>query len=377
MRSVLYLIAALSMPEAAAAQRYQSAAPIAYLVDMSSGSILFEKNAKKRIPPASMAKMMTVYVAFDLIDRGKLKPEQKFKVRPETWKKWNNTGSSMFLKPNEQVSVEDLLHGVATLSGNDAAVTLAEGISGSEATFVQRMNATARRLGMTDSHFGTANGWPDQGRTTTTARDLALLGTRTIHDFPDLYRQFYSIREFGWNGISQPNRSPILGRVAGADGIKTGHTDEAGYCFAGTAQQNGRRLIMVIAGLPSMAARAHESVRLLNWGFIAWRANPLFRAHSEVAILPVQLGSESRIAVVAPRPLALALPAKDAPRYKLFVRYAGPVKAPFKKGAELAQLVAKFDNGKEQVMPLVAATAVGKAGFFGRAWSGAKSLIGK
>lgn len=377
MRSVLYLIAALSMPAAAAAQRYQSAAPIAYLVDMSSGSVLFEKNAKKRIPPASMAKMMTVYVAFDLIERGKLKPEQKFKVRPETWKKWNNTGSSMFLKPNEQVSVADLLHGVSTLSGNDAAVTLAEGISGSEATFVQRMNATARRLGMTDSHFGTANGWPDQGRTTTTAHDLVLLGTRTIHDFPELYRQFYSSRDFRWNGISQPNRSPILGRVAGADGIKTGHTDEAGYCFTGTAQQNGRRLIMVIAGLPSMAARAQESMRLLNWGFIAWRANPLYRAHSVVAILPVQLGSESRIAVVAPRPLALALPAKDAPRYKLFVRFAGPVKAPFKKGAELAQLVAKFENGKEQVMPLVAATSVGKAGFFGRAWSGAKSLVGK
>lgn len=377
MRSVLYFIAALSMSEAAAAQRYRGAAPIAYLVDMSSGSVLFEKNATKRIPPASMAKMMTVYVAFDLIDRGKLKPEQKFKVQPETWKKWNNTGSSMFLKPNEQVSVADLLHGVATLSGNDAAVTLAEGISGNEATFVQRMNATAGRLGMTDSHFGTANGWPDQGRTTTTARDLALLGTRTIHDFPELYRQFYSFREFRWNGISQPNRSPILGRVAGADGIKTGHTDEAGYCFTGTAQQNGRRLIMVIAGLPSMAARAQESVRLLNWGFTAWRANPLFHARSVVAILPVQLGSESRIAVVAPRRLALALPAKDAPRYKLFVRYTGPVKAPFKKGAELAQLVAKFENGNEQVMPLVAATSVGKAGFFGRAWSGAKSLVGK
>lgn len=376
MRLILAAIAALCSSSLHARPQYESAAPIAYLVDMSSGAVLFDKGSNKRIPPASMAKMMTVYVVFDLIDRGKLKLDQKFAMNPATWTKWNNTGSSMFLKPNERVSVADLLHGVATLSGNDAATVLAEGIAGSEAAFVERMNLTAQRLGMKDSRFGTASGWPDGGRTLTTAHDLATLGARTIHDFPGLYRKFYGFREFRWNGITQPNRNPILGRIKGADGIKTGHTDEAGYCFTGTAEQNGRRLMMVVAGLPSIASRAEESLELLKWGFAAWRAQPLYKAQSVVATLPVQLGNESTVAVIAPRTLALALPSGNASRYKLLVRYTGPVKAPFKKGAELAQLVAKFDNGSEQVMPLIAARSVAEAGFFGRALNGFKSLVG-
>lgn len=376
MRVILALITTLAVPAAIASPIYESAAPIAYLVDMSSGAVLYDKNSGQRIPPASMAKMMTVYVAFDQIKTGKIKLDQKFRVNPKTWKKWNNTGSSMFLKPNEQVSVADLLHGVATLSGNDAAVILAEGIAGKEAAFIDQMNATAERLGMRNSHFATSNGWPDNGRTFTTAHDLALLGKRTVHDFPDLYRQFYGFRAFRWNGVRQPNRNPVLGRIVGADGIKTGHTNEAGYCFTGTAQQKGRRLMMVIAGLPSNTARVEESVKLLNWGFDAWRSRPLYKAHSKVATLPVQLGRETRVGVLAPHSLALALPARGAPRYRLFVRYSGPVKAPFNKGVELAQLVAKFENGHEQTMPLVAANAVRKANFFGRAWSGAKMLVG-
>jgi serine-type D-Ala-D-Ala carboxypeptidase (penicillin-binding protein 5/6) len=379
MRIVPGLFATISLifaPVAEARPQYESAAPIAYMVDMASGAVLFDKDSRRKIPPASMAKMMTTYVVFDLIARGRLKPGQQFIVRPDTWKKWNNTGSTMFLKPNEQVSVQDLLHGVITLSGNDAAVVLAEGIAGSEAAFVERMNASAKRLGMKDSHFGTANGWPDEGQTLTTARDLALLGARTIQDFPALYKEYDGQSEFRWNNVIQPNRNPILGKIAGADGIKTGHTDEAGYCFTGTAEQNGRRIMMVVAGLGSMNSRAEESIRLLRWGFDAWRARPLYKAHSLVATLPVQLGRESRISVIAPHTLALALPATDAARYKLFVRYSEPIRAPFKKGAELAQLVAKFSDGSEQVMPLIAAQSVAKAGFFGRAWNGIKSLVG-
>lgn len=379
MRIVLGLLAVSSLTMAAnatARPQYESAAPIAYMVDMASGAVLIDKDSRRKIPPASMAKMMTTYVAFDLISRGKLKPEQMFTVRPDTWKKWNNTGSTMFLKPNEKVSVQNLLYGVVTLSGNDAAVVLAEGIAGSEAEFVKRMNATARRIGMKDSQFGTATGWPDEGLTLTTARDLALLGARTIQDFPMLYKQYDGQSAFRWNNITQPNRNPILGKIAGADGIKTGHTDEAGYCFTGTAEQNGRRIMMVVAGLGSMSDRAAESVKLLQWGFSAWRAQLLYKAQVTVATLPVQLGTENRIRVVAPRRLALALPAKDAPRYKLIVRYYGPISAPFKKGTEVAQLVAKFDDGTEQVMPLVTAHSVAEAGFFGRAWNGAKSVIG-
>jgi serine-type D-Ala-D-Ala carboxypeptidase (penicillin-binding protein 5/6) len=376
MRFVLAIIAVMSASTLQARPQYESAAPIAYLVDISSGAVLFDKGSDQRIPPASMAKMMTVYVVFDLIQNGKLKADTKFVVRPATWTKWNNSGSTMFLKPNANVKVADLLHGVVTLSGNDAAVVLAEGIAGSEAAFVVQMNITAQKLGMTKSTFGSATGWPDQGRTLTTARDLALLGARTIHDFPELYRQYYGFRTFRWNGITQRNRNPILGRISGADGIKTGHTAEAGYCFTGTAERDGRRLVMVVAGLPSMAAREEESLKLLNWGFDEWRAQPLYNARPVVATLPVQLGQQSRVTVVAPRLLALALPATDAPRYKLVVRYSGPVKAPVKKGTEVAQLVAKFDNGSEQVMPLVAAQSVAQAGFFGRAINGLRLLVG-
>lgn len=379
MRIVPGLFAVSSLTMAANAEtrpQYESAAPIAYMIDMASGAVLVDKDSRRKIPPASMAKMMTTYVAFDLITRGKLKPEQKFIVRPDIWKKWNNTGSTMFLKPNEKVSVKNLLHGVVTLSGNDAAVVLAEGIAGSEAEFIKQMNATAKRIGMKDSQFGTATGWPDEGKTLTTARDLALLGARTIQDFPALYKQYDGQSVFRWNNITQPNRNPILGKIDGADGIKTGHTDEAGYCFTGTAEQYGRRIMIVVAGLGSMNDRAAESVKLLQWGFTAWRAQPLYNAKATVAILPVQLGNDSHIAVVAPRRLGLALPAKDAPRYKLIVRYRGPISAPFKKGTEVAKLVAKFDDGSEQVMPLVAAHSVAEADFFGRAWNGVKSVIG-
>lgn len=376
MRYVLAILAVMSASTLQARPQYESAAPIAYLVDMSSGAVLFHKASDQRIPPASMAKMMTVYVVFDLIQSGKLKADAKFVVRPATWTKWNNSGSTMFLKPKAKVKVSDLLHGVVTLSGNDAAVVLAEGIAGSEAAFVVQMNEMAKKLGMTKSTFGSATGWPDEGRTLTTARDLALLGARTIHDFPELYRQYYGFRTFRWNGITQRNRNPILGRISGADGIKTGHTAEAGYCFTGTAERDGRRLMMVVAGLPSLAARAEESLKLLNWGFDEWRAQPLYNERSVVATLPVQLGQQSRVNVVASRLFALALPASDAPRYKLVVRYSGPVKAPVKKGTEVAQLVAKFDDGSEQVMPLVAAQSVAKAGFFGRAINGLKLLVG-
>jgi serine-type D-Ala-D-Ala carboxypeptidase (penicillin-binding protein 5/6) len=376
MRFLLAIIAAMSSSVLLARPQYESAAPIAYLVDMSSGAVLFDKGADKRIPPASMAKMMTVYVVFDLLHSGRLKADTEFTVQPRTWARWNNSGSTMFLKPNTKVKVADLLHGVVTLSGNDAAVVLAEGIAGSEVAFVARMNATAKKLGMADSIFGSATGWPDNRRTLTTARDLALLGARTIHDFPELYRQYYGFRTFRWNGITQRNRNPILGRIAGADGIKTGHTAEAGYCFAGTAEQGGRRLLMVVAGLPDMPSRAEESLKLLNWGFAEWRAQPLYGAGTMVATVPVQLGDERVVAVIAPRALALALPARNAPRYKLVVRYSGPVTAPFKKGTELAQLVAKFDDGSEQAMPLIAAQSVAEAGFFGRALNGLRSLLG-
>ena len=379
------LITALAMPSVAAAPQFQTAAPIAFMEDLSSGAVLFQRDADRRMPPASMAKMMTVYVAFDMIKKGELKLNQQFTVRPETWQRWHGAaaGSTMFLSANENVSVENLLKGIVTLSGNDACVVLAEGISGTEPTFTERMNDAARRIGLSNSHFGTSNGWPDNGATYVTARDLATLAAATIQDFPDLYKRFYSLPSFTWgktlgagNDITQANRDPLLGRVAGADGLKTGHTDEAGYGFTGSAEQNGRRLVMVVAGLGSFNQRIEESVRFMDWGFRAWQAKPIVASGRKVADADVQLGGTRHVGLVAPRALTATLPAGAVPQLTAKVVYDGPVKAPIKAGQHIADLVVSSPGIPEQRLPLVADADVGEAGFFGRAWSGLTSLFG-
>lgn len=387
MRTLFAATLAISLtatPLAAGAPRYDSAAKIAYMQDMSSGAVLYDKGGSTRMPPASMAKMMTAHVAFRLIQQGKLKLNQKFVVKPETWEKWHGpkAGSTMFLSPNEQVSVDDLLHGIVTLSGNDACVVLAEGIAGTEEAFTDLMNAEAARLGMKDSHFGTSNGWPDEGRTYVTARDLVTLSRSTIEETPDLYKRFYSVRSFTWgqtmggSAIRQDNRNPILGRIAGADGLKTGHTEEAGYGFAGSAIQNGRRLVMVVAGLDSFNGRIEESVRFMDWGFKAWRAMPLFRKGATVEQAEVQLGWAGTVPLVAPRDLAVTLPAASSGAVSVRVVYDGPIKAPIAKGQEIARLVVSTRDTGEQVMPLVAGEGVSEAGFFGRFWNGLKNFFG-
>ncbi len=358
------------------ALEYDSKAKIAYLLDMQSGAVLINKNSAQRIPPASMAKMMTVYVAFDLIKKGELSLDQKVTVQDSTWQKWNNQGSTMFLRNGESVSIEDLLHGIVTLSGNDASVVLADGIAGNEKAFTDLMNITAKRIGMKNSNFGTSNGWPDEGVTYVTAEDLGVLGSRTIYDFPKLYEKFYGLTEFTWGGVKQANRNPLLGKVDGADGLKTGHTEEAGYGLAGTAQQNGRRLMMVLAGLDSFNGRINESINVMNWGFRAWSTKPLYESGQIIGNIPVQLGSDSNVDLVAPRDIGITIPkAFDGP-FKLYIRYKGPVKAPFTKGDHIADLVVKPAYGPEQLMALNAAETVEEAGFFGRAWNGFKSVFG-
>lgn len=375
----------VAYPSAASAPQFQTVAPVAFMTDLSSGAVLFAKDADRRMPPASMAKMMTAYVAFDLIKRGELKLDTEFEVRPETWRRWHgpSAGSTMFLSAGERVSVENLLYGIVVLSGNDACVVLAEGISGTEEAFTQRMNEAAKKLGLTNSNFGTSNGWPDNGVTYVTARDLAKLAASTIEDHPRLYKQFYSRREFTWgttlgsgNAITQANRDPLLGRVAGADGLKTGHTDEAGYGFTGSAEQNGRRLVMVLAGLTSFNQRISESVRFMDWGFRAWQARPVVKQGRKVADANVQLGDASTVGLVAPRDLTVALPSGAVPELSAKVVYQGPIKAPIKAGAHVANLVINSPGLPEQTLPLVAEKDVAEAGFFGRAWAGLTGLFG-
>jgi D-alanyl-D-alanine carboxypeptidase (penicillin-binding protein 5/6) len=388
-RTVLFATAAsllFASAAPAAAPTFDTQARVAYLIDLSSGAVLYEKNADVRMPPASMAKMMTTDVAFELIDSGKLPLNKMCTVRPETWARWHGpaAGSTMFLSPNEQVSVENLLKGIVTLSGNDASVVLAECIAGTEQAFAGQMNELAKKIGLTNSHFGTANGWPDEGVTYVSARDLATLARYEIENHYKLYKQFYSLPSFTWGktlgsgaDITQANRNPILGKVPGADGLKTGHTDEAGYGFTGSAEQNGRRLIEVVAGLPSWDARVQESTRLITWGFGAWQAKPLFSQGAKVGTAQVQMGSSSTVDLVAPRNLAVTVPAGlAAGATSMKVRYQGPLVAPIEKGQQVAELVVTTGDTPPQVVPLVAANDVGRAGFFGRIWLGLKSLFG-
>jgi serine-type D-Ala-D-Ala carboxypeptidase (penicillin-binding protein 5/6) len=387
-RAILFASAAaltLSTAAPAKAPPFDTPARVAYLIDLSSGAVLLSKNADVRMPPASMAKMMTTNVAFELIKKGDLKTDKMCTVRPETWQKWHGpqAGSTMFLSPNEQVSVDELLKGIITLSGNDASVVLAECIAGTEEAFTNIMNENAKRLGLTNSHFGNSNGWPDEGRTYVTARDLATLARAEIENYPDLYKKYYSLTEYTHGqtlgsgaAITQANRNPLLGKVTGADGLKTGHTDEAGYGFTGSAEQNGRRLIMVVAGLDSYTGRIEESVRLMQWGFNAWQSKPLFKSGTNIGSAKVQMGSSSEVSLVAPRDLALTIPAGILSKTgAMKIRYQGPVKAPIAKGQHIADLVVAMPDG-EQVMPLVAGEDVGQAGFFGRIWIGLKQLFG-
>jgi serine-type D-Ala-D-Ala carboxypeptidase (penicillin-binding protein 5/6) len=370
----------------AAAPQFETPAKYAYLIDLSSGATLYAKNPDVRMPPASMAKMMTTDVAFELIDTKQLPLSKMCTVRPETWQKWHGpeAGSTMFLSANEQVSVENLLHGIVTLSGNDASVVLAECIGGTEQAFTDQMNALAKKIGMTNSHFGTANGWPDNGVTYVSARDLATLARYEIENHYALYKKFYSQPSFTWGktmgagqDITQANRNPILGVVPGADGLKTGHTDEAGYGFTGSAEQNGRRLIEVLAGLPSWNDRVVQSRRLIEWGFNAWQSKPLFQSGAKVGTAKVQLGSDSEVPLIAPRNLAVTTPAGLASgAVKTQIRYEGPLVAPIRKGQEVAQLVVTTGDTPPQIVPLVAGEDVGRAGFFGRAWIGLKQLFG-
>ncbi|KKC27486.1 D-alanyl-D-alanine carboxypeptidase family protein [Sphingomonas sp. SRS2] len=373
------------LPAQAAAPVFDTPAPVAFIKDLSSGAVLYAKNPDQRMPPASMAKIMTVYVAFDLIRKGELKLDAMATVRPETWKKWHgpSAGSTMFLSPGEQVSVANLLFGIVTLSGNDACVVLAEHISGTEQAFIALMNRRAKEMGLTNSHFGTSNGWPDGGVTYVSARDLATLAEKTIEEHPKLYKTFYSRPSFTWGktmgsgqAITQANRDPLLGRVEGADGLKTGHTEEAGYGFTGSAEQNGRRLVMVLSGLTGFNQRIEQSVSFMNWGFRAWQAKPLVAKGRKVQTAEVQQGDSREVGLVAPKNLSVTIPAGLGSDLKTRVVYQGPIKAPFKKGDHIADLVVTGPDMVPQKLPLVADSDVGEAGFFDRMMAGLRWLFG-
>ena len=380
----LAAIALFSVSSGALAQSmpvFSTPAPYAYMKDLSNGAVLFAKGENTQMPPASMAKMMSVYVAFDMLKRGDAKLTQKIRVRPETWTKWHSQGSTMFLSVNEEVTVQDLLHGIVTLSGNDACVVLAEGLAGTEEQYVALMNAKAKKSGLPGSHFANTNGWPDPNEHVT-PRDLAVVAERTINDFPGLYKMFYPVQQFTWgktlgkgDAIVQANRNPLLGKVSGADGLKTGHTEEAGYGFTGSAVQDGRRLVMVIAGLSSFNERISQSVAFMEWGFRAWTQQLIAPAGKVIDRAPVWQGAANTVGLMGPIDLKVTVPRGFGGQRVVKVVYDGPIKAPIKRGQEIATLVVSVPGMPVTRTPLVAAEDVAAAGFFGRIGSAFRTLI--
>jgi D-alanyl-D-alanine carboxypeptidase (penicillin-binding protein 5/6) len=331
------------------------------LVDFDTGSVLLEKAADERMPPASMSKLMTMYVVFDLLKQGRLRLDQAFTVSERAWRMG---GSKMFVQIGTQVTVENLSRGVIVQSGNDACIVLAEGIAGSEAQFVELMNQVAGRIGLSGSTFRNTTGWPDPEHRMT-SRDLATLARRIIVDHPESYR-YYSERSFAWNGITQENRNPTLLRVRGADGLKTGHTEEAGYGLTASAIRDGRRLILVLNGLPSMRARLEESERLLEWGFSSFENVVLFRAADTVEEVPVYLGQRPTVPLVAGRDLVVTLPRAWRSNIQARVRFAAPVPAPVSKGQPVGMLLVGGQGVPAMEVPLIAGADVERLGLLPR-----------
>jgi len=368
---LLGLVGAVLLPVAAqAAVTIETQAEEAFLVDFETGAVLLDKNADQLMPPSSMSKMMTTYMVFERLREKLLSLDDKFTVSEKAWRMG---GSKMFVEVGNQVRVEDLLRGVIVQSGNDACIVLAEGIAGSEEAFAEQMTEKARELGMTQSTFRNSTGWPDPNHLTT-ARELAILAKRMIEDHPEFYH-YYAEKEFTWSGIRQGNRNPLLYRNVGADGLKTGHTEDAGYGLTASAVQNERRLILVVNGLPSMQARADESDRLLSWGFREFDNYAIFKAGDTVDEAQVWLGAEETVPLVIADDLKVTLPRNDRNGMQVSVVYDAPIPAPIPAGQEIAKLRVTWPGGVPVEVPLQAGQDVEQLGPFGRIAASVKFLL--
>ncbi|MDW3182115.1 D-alanyl-D-alanine carboxypeptidase family protein [Roseobacter sp.] len=360
---------------------FDTQATSAFVVDQTTGTVLLNKNADDPLPPASMSKLMTLYMAFEAIRRGKadggldLNEELPVSEHAQSY-----GGSSMFLRSGERVSVEDLIRGIIVLSGNDACVVIAEALSpdGTEYGFARLMTQRAQQLGMTNSTFSNASGWPQPGHLMS-MRDLALLANRLITDFPEFYPLFAET-EFEFDNrvpSNKRNRNPVLTMGIGADGLKTGHTEEAGYGLTGSAKQGDRRVIFVISGLDTVQARAQESQAIVNWAFRQFAMRPLATAGEQFAQANVWMGSEPTVGLVAAEDISILMPALAANEIEGEVVYTGPVNAPIKAGDQLAELVFTLEGLPETRLPLVADRDIAAGGFVSRVSTAALVLFKK
>ena len=381
--AALLLAAAAAPPpsEPADSPGFTGAAPVApeipvvLLVDLSSGQTLFAREADRRFVPASVTKVMTAYTAFRLIEEGKLSLSTPVVVSQEVAELWSGEGSSMFLEAGDRVTVGELLLGVTTVSANDASVVLALTAAGTQDEWLDLMNANAAELGMRDTHFGTPNGWPDEGRTYTSARDLAVLAEALTTRFPGLYRRYFGHRGMTYGNITQENHDPITGVVEGADGMKTGFTRESGYNFLGSAERGGRRLVMVIAGAPSASVRNSTARDLMRWGFDAFETRVILPAEIPVGEARVQNGAQGSVALETASEVLASVPPGSAGAASLTIRYRGPVEAPIAKGDKVAFLRVSIPGQTPHDVPLVAAEAVPEANAFQRFVNGLVGLV--
>lgn len=365
------VVALLAFGQTGAVQaQIETKAKEAIVVDANTGVVLLDKNAGVQMQTSSMSKVMTLYMLFEDLKNGRVKLDDHFLVSEKAWRKG---GSKMFIKVGEKVKVEDLIRGIAVQSGNDATVAVAEGLAGSEEAFAVAMTARAKELGMTGSNFVNASGWPDPDHYST-PRDLALLAYRVIYDFPEYYHYFKE-REFTYNKIRQPNRLPILTRVKGADGLKTGHTEAAGYGLIGSAERDGRRVIIVANGMDSDAERTEESTKLLEWAFRSFESKKLIVMNDEVTKAKVWLGKQEEVPLVAGEDLTVLLPRARSKDVRMSVVYDGPLKAPLKKGAEVGKLRVEIPDQEPVEVKLLTGVAVERLGLWGRAKNRAAYLI--
>ncbi|OIP18086.1 MAG: peptidase [Betaproteobacteria bacterium CG2_30_59_46] len=354
--------AAISLPPAPdiAARSYT-------LVDFSSGQTLQQRGGDERMEPASLTKLMTAYLTFSALRQGVI---TKTQALPVSERAWRAEGSRMFIQPNTPVAVDDLIRGMIVQSGNDACVTLAEGIAGSEEEFVRRMNLEAQRLGMKNTHFMNATGLPHPQHYTT-ARDLSLLAQAIIRVFPEYY-PLYSLKEYKYNNITQANRNRLLWQDPTVDGMKTGHTESAGFCLIASAKRESRRLLSVVLGTTSESMRASESQKLLNYGFQNFDTHHLYQKSQLVASLPVWKGSENILKAGAAQDIYISLPKGQYARLKAALVSKQPLLAPISVGQTVGSIRLTMDNKPYAEYPLVALEGISTANFFKRGWDGIK-----
>jgi D-alanyl-D-alanine carboxypeptidase (penicillin-binding protein 5/6) len=356
---------------------YETPARFAVMIDASTGTVLYEKDADARMPTASMSKVMTMYMVFEALKQGRLTLDSTL---PVSEKAWRIQGSKMFVPLGGMIRVEDLIRGVIVQSGNDATIVLAEGLAGTEEAFAEQMTERARQLGMSGSNFRNASGWPDPDHYST-ARDLATLGLHLIRDFPEYYHYYaeknftYGTDQFSGRAINQGNRNPLLYANIGGDGLKTGHTEEAGYGLLGSAKRGERRLVMVVAGLSSMKQRAEESVRFMEWGFRNFNSFRLFTKGEKIDDVPVWLGDKASVPVSVAQDAVLTLSQADRRALSMKLVLDQPVPAPIAVGQTVGKIVVTIPNRAPLELPVVAAEAAGELGFLGRITAAARYLL--